>query len=107
MVAQVQESGQPDQLSYHSGQDPGVWVGSPQHLPHLEPVKGPVLQNLSCRISITQEDNRLSGKGPGEDPVLIPALDSSRSPWLFFSLSIKTLTTLQRGHVGNVFIVAP
>ena len=29
------ESGWADQLSYHSGPDPGFWIGTPQHLTHL------------------------------------------------------------------------
>jgi hypothetical protein len=36
-----------------------------------EHVKGTVLQNKSCRISMTQGNNRISNKNPDWDPVLI------------------------------------
>ena len=37
----------------------------------LECMKGPVLQIQSCRISMTQGNNRISKRSPSEDPVLI------------------------------------
>ena len=37
----------------------------------LEHTKGPVLQILSCRISMTQGNSRISERSPSEDPVLI------------------------------------
>ena len=37
----------------------------------LDHVKGPGLQNQSCRISTTCGNSRLSEKSPGEDLVLI------------------------------------
>ena len=37
----------------------------------LEHVKGPVLQIQSCRISMTQGNNRISERSPSEVPVLI------------------------------------
>ena len=37
----------------------------------LERVKGPVLQPQSCRISMTQGNNRITGRSPSEDPVLM------------------------------------
>ena len=37
----------------------------------LECVKDPVLQSQSCRISMTQGNNRISERSPREDPVLI------------------------------------
>jgi hypothetical protein len=36
----------------------------------LEQVKGPLLQNQSYRICMTQVNNRISKKSPGEDPIL-------------------------------------
>jgi hypothetical protein len=36
----------------------------------LEGMKGPVLQNQNCRISMTQGNNRMSERSLGEDPVL-------------------------------------
>ena len=36
----------------------------------LEHVKGPVLQIQSCRISMTQGNNRISERSPNKDPVL-------------------------------------
>lgn len=35
----------------------------------LELVKGPVLQNQSCGVSLTQGNSRISEKSSGEDPV--------------------------------------
>jgi hypothetical protein len=37
----------------------------------LEHVKGPVLKNQSCRISVTQGNNRISERSLSEDPALI------------------------------------
>jgi hypothetical protein len=37
----------------------------------LEHAKGPILQTQSCRISMTQGNNGISERNPGEDPVLI------------------------------------
>ena len=37
----------------------------------LEHGKGPVLWIQSCRISMTQGNNRISERSPSEDPVLI------------------------------------
>jgi hypothetical protein len=37
----------------------------------LELVKGLVLQNQSCRISMTQGSNRISKRSPNEDSGLI------------------------------------
>ena len=37
----------------------------------LEHMKGPVLQNQSCKICMTQGNNRISKKSHSEDPVLI------------------------------------
>lgn len=35
LVLWMKDRWQVDQLSYHLGQDPRLWVGSPQHLLHL------------------------------------------------------------------------
>jgi hypothetical protein len=70
----VQESRWTEQFIYHPGPDSGLWVDVSQHLPHhelLEHMKGPVLQIQSCRIPMTQGNNRISQKSPCEDPVLI------------------------------------
>lgn len=37
----------------------------------LDCMKGSVLQKQSCRISMTQDNNRVSEKNPCEDPVLM------------------------------------
>jgi hypothetical protein len=37
----------------------------------LEHVKGPVLQNQSYKISMTQGNSKISKRSPGEDPVLM------------------------------------
>ena len=42
----------------------------------LEHVKGLVLQIQSCRISMTQGNNRTSERSPSEDPVLIAATEA-------------------------------
>ena len=34
-------------------------------------MKGPVLLFQSCRISITQGNNRITSRSPGEDPILM------------------------------------
>jgi hypothetical protein len=36
----------------------------------LEPVEGPVLLTQSCRISMTQGNNKITERSPGEDPIL-------------------------------------
>jgi hypothetical protein len=36
----------------------------------LELMKGLILQNQSCRISMMQDNSRISKKSAGEDPVL-------------------------------------
>jgi hypothetical protein len=74
LVAQVQESWQADQLSFHPSPDPGLDLVPLNIYPIyelLECVKGQALQIQSCRISMTQSNNRMSEKSPSEDPVLI------------------------------------
>ena len=63
LVAQAQESWWADQLSYHP--DPNPIHGLLEHL------NGLILQNQSCRIFMTQGNNRISKRSPGEHPVLI------------------------------------
>lgn len=45
------------------------------HISPLKPLslhgKGPVQQNQSCRISMTQDKNRIFERRPGKDPVLM------------------------------------
>lgn len=36
----------------------------------MEPVKGPVLQNQTCRMSETQGNSKMSERSSSEDPVL-------------------------------------
>lgn len=61
LVMQAQLSWWTDQLNYFSDPDPGISLGLPQHLKHLwllHRVKGQVLQNKKCRISMTPDNNR-------------------------------------------------
>ena len=37
----------------------------------LEPVKGSILQIQSCRISMTQDNDKITGRSPGEAPTLM------------------------------------
>jgi hypothetical protein len=37
----------------------------------LELMKGPMLQIQSCKISMTQDNNRIINRSSGEDPVLM------------------------------------
>lgn len=71
LVTWVWESRQAEQLNHHSGPDPGLRVGYiyPTY-ELLELQKGPVLQNQSIRISMTQSNNRISEGNPREDPVV-------------------------------------
>jgi hypothetical protein len=67
-AAQLTDSATPQ------AQSQGFEVAHPNIYPIyelLEHVKKPVLQIQSCRLSMTQGNNRRSGRGPGEDPVLI------------------------------------
>lgn len=70
----VQESWWADQPSYHQGQIQGFELAHPiidLIYDLLELVKGPVLQIRSCRIFVTQGNNRISERRPCEDLVLI------------------------------------
>lgn len=58
-----------DQLSYHPGPDPGLWVGPLSTYELLEHVKGLVLQDL--RDTGQQEDDREEASVDGEGLVLM------------------------------------
>jgi hypothetical protein len=69
----MRESWWAGQPSYRPGPDPGFELAYPNIYPIYElqeHVKGLMLLNQSCRISITQSDNRISEKSPGKDPEL-------------------------------------
>lgn len=62
------------QLSYHLSQDPGLWVGSPQHLPHLWATEmyegaGPEDPRLQDLHDTGKQQN--TAQSPSEDPVLM------------------------------------
>ena len=71
---QIWESWWADQLSYPPGPDLGLWVGPRQCLPHLW-TSGTCEETGSLdpklQVSMTQGNNIISEKSPGEDPVLI------------------------------------
>lgn len=52
----------------------------------LEHVKGLVLQNQSCRISMTQDNSKIPERSPGEDPVLMVEQKPETSDWTKDSL---------------------
>ena len=63
-----------DQLTSTQAQIQGFALDHPNIYPIyelLESVKDPVLQSQSCRISMTQGNNRISERSPSEDPVWI------------------------------------
>lgn len=65
---------QANQLSYHQAQIQGFDLTNPIIYPSyelLEQVNGSVLLFQSCRISMTQGNNRISERSPREDPVLM------------------------------------
>jgi hypothetical protein len=104
LVVWVLKSWWADQLSFHSASDPGLLVGLPQHLriaihciyELLEQVKRLVLQIESCRISMTQGNNRISERSPIEGPRLIlyqkleVNLTNDSWRWTFASKSVWT-----------------
>lgn len=70
----TRKSRQAEQLSYHPDPDPGLRIGPPQNVYHLDwlgHVKGPVLLFESCGISVTQGNNRTTRRSPDEDAILM------------------------------------
>ncbi|GAB1287890.1 Golgi pH regulator [Apodemus speciosus] len=74
----------------------------------LEHVKELVLQSQSCRVSMTQGDNRRSERSPSEDPVLTvwqkPEALNQTSDSLqltFAEMAVARRTMFQRGDVQN------
>lgn len=61
------ENWQADQGSYHPDPHPGLWTGPPTICVLLALLKGSVFKNQNCRISITQNNSRLSERSPSED----------------------------------------
>ena len=63
VLVKIREIWPADQLRYHSGPDPGLWLSLPkicimcELLGHM---KGPVLLILSGRLSHTQDKNRVT-----------------------------------------------
>jgi hypothetical protein len=62
----VQKSQWADQLSYHLGPDPRT---TPTSIPYMNYWR--VLKTQSYKISMTQGNNRIPERSPGEDPVLM------------------------------------
>jgi hypothetical protein len=74
LVVWIRESWCTDQLSYQPGQMQGFELAHPKIYIRYEWLgckKGQDLLIQSCRISMTQGNNRLSGRRPGEDPILM------------------------------------
>ena len=73
-MVQMREIWHTDQLRYHPGQIQGSDLAHPKICiicEWLGCMKGPVLLIQSCRISMTQGNNRITGMRPGDDPVLM------------------------------------
>jgi hypothetical protein len=73
LMVQIKESQWTDQLSYHPGPEPELWVLHPKIyiFKWLGHVKGSILLIQSFRLSMTQGNNRITGKRPKKDPILM------------------------------------
>ena len=74
LVVQIKETGHNDQHSYHPAHIQGSELSHPNIYiicKGLGIKQGPVLLFQSCRISMTQSNNRITGRSPGEHPVLM------------------------------------
>lgn len=75
LMVQVRESQCANQLSYHAGLESVLWIGPHQHLYYLWTKlglrQGPVLLIQSCMTHTTQRSNRITGRSPDVDLILM------------------------------------
>ena len=104
-MVQIRESWHTDQLSYHHTPMQGSELAHPKIYIIYELlgcVKGPVLLIQSCKISMTQGNNRMTRRQPSEDPVLMVSQKSeilSQTNQCLIAMNISKERCMDRGSI--------